>query len=113
MENIYYILMMAAIVGMGCFVFLGTQIKRMAINMMEHEHRLASLDRITENHMDMISKLCAKVQDLDKEMDTARDAMSEWSEAGKLARKSEEDFNEGLNNILNFQPGVTKKGDKN
>lgn len=113
MENIYYILMMAAIVGMGCFVFLGMQIKRMAINMMEHEHRLASLDRITENHMDMISKLCAKVQDLDKEMDTSREAVENWSEAAKIARKSEEDYNEGLNNILNFQPTVKQKGDKN
>lgn len=113
MENLYYILMMAAIIGMGCFVFLAMQIKRLAVNMMEHEHRIASLEKMTDNCMDLVSKLTANVHALDKEMDTARDAMSEWSEAGKIARKSEEDFNEGLNNILNFQPGVKQKGDKN
>ena len=74
---------------------------------------ITNLDSTVGNCVNVISKLTAKVQELDTEMDTARDAMSEWSEAGKIARKSEEDFNEGLNNILNFQPGVTKKGDKN
>ena len=49
---------------------------------------------------------------LETEMETARAAMNEWYEAGKLAVKTEKDFNEGLNNILNFQPGVTKKGDE-
>ena len=81
MENLYYILMMVAIIGMGCFVFLAMQIKRLALNMMEHEHQLASLDKITENHMDMISKLCVKVQELDKELDSYRQAMQDWSEA--------------------------------
>ena len=61
-------------------------------------------------YQEMFAKLSAKVQELDKELDTSRDAIAEWTEAGKLARKSEEDFNEGLNNILNFQPGVTNKG---
>ena len=62
--------------------------------------------------MDVISKLTANLQKMDEELNTAREAMAEWSEAGKMARKSEEDFNEGLNNILNFQP-VKQKGDKN
>ena len=55
--------------------------------------------------------LYERIDDLDREMATARAAMEEWKEAGQIARKSELDFNEGLNNILNFQPGVSKKGD--
>ncbi len=71
------------------------------------------LDEKMTVYEQMFAKLSAKVQELDKEMDTSREAMTEWSEAGKLARKSEEDFNEGLNNILNFQPVSKQKGDKN
>ena len=55
--------------------------------------------------------LYERVDDLDRELATARAAMEEWKEAGRIAHKSELDFNEGLNNILNFQPGVSKKGD--
>ena len=71
---------------------------------------LHKLDDGMTVYQEMFAKLSAKVQELDKELDTSRDAIAEWTEAGKLARKSEEDFNEGLNNILNFQPGVTNKG---
>ena len=71
------------------------------------------LDEKMTVYEQMFAKLSAKVQELDKEMDTSREAMAEWSEAGKMARKSEEDFNEGLNNILNFQPIAKGKGDKN
>jgi len=113
MENIYYILMIFAIVMVGYFVYLAFQLKRLDMKYWEHEKRISSLEHIMDNCMDLISKLTANVHALDTEMNTAREAMSEWSEAGKIARKSEEDFNEGLNNILNFQPGVTKKGDKN
>ena len=113
MESIYYILIMFAIVMMGYFWYIVAQLKRLVLNIRELEHRVSTLEKMTDNCMDLVSKLTANVHALDKEMDTARDAMSEWSEAGKIARKSEEDFNEGLNNILNFQPGVTKKGDKN
>lgn len=74
---------------------------------------LHKLDDGMTVYQEMFAKLSAKVQELDKEMDTSREAMAEWSEAGKLARKSEEDFNEGLNNILNFQPVSKQKGDKN
>lgn len=71
---------------------------------------LHKLDDGMTVYQEMFAKLSAKVKELDKELDTSRDAIAEWTEAGKLARKSEEDFNEGLNNILNFQPGVTNKG---
>ena len=57
--------------------------------------------------------LYERVDDLDREMATARAAMEEWKEAGELAKKSEKDFNEGLNNIINYQPVVSKKGDEN
>ena len=56
--------------------------------------------------------LFCKVDELDRELETAREALAEWKEAGELARKSEKDFNEGLNNILSYQPGVSKKGDE-
>ena len=74
---------------------------------------LHKLDDGMTVYQEMFAKLSAKVQELDKELDTSRDAIAEWTEAGKMARKSEEDFNEGLNNILNFQPGSKQKGDKN
>ena len=65
---------------------------------------------LTASRADTLA-LYERVDDLDREMATARAAMEEWKEAGQIARKSELDFNEGLNNILNFQPGVSKKGD--
>ena len=74
---------------------------------------LHKLDEKMTVYEQMFAKLSAKVQELDKELDTSRDAIAEWTEAGKLARKSEEDFNEGLNNILNFQPVAKGKGDEN
>ena len=74
---------------------------------------LHKLDDGMTVYQEMFAKLSAKVQELDKELDTSRDAIAEWTEAGKLARKSEEDFNEGLNNILNFQPVAKQKGEKN
>ena len=61
-------------------------------------------DRITSNRKE--------IEALDTEFDKDRDAIADWSEAGKLAAKNEKDFNEGLNNLLNYQPGVSKKGDE-
>ena len=74
---------------------------------------IRKLDDSMTVYQEMFAKLSAKVQELDKEMDLSREAVENWSEAGKLARKSEEDFNEGLNNILNFQPNVKQKGEEN
>lgn len=64
-----------------------------------------------KNYEDDKKELTAMIAGLESEMETARAAMNEWYEAGKIALKSEKDFNEGLNNIINFQPGVSKKGD--
>ena len=61
-------------------------------------------DRITSNRKE--------IEALDTEFDKVRDAIADWSEAGKLAAKSEKDFNDGLNNLLNYQPGVIKKGEE-
>lgn len=68
----------------------------------------------------MVSSLGDQLQKQQKSLDKAwetleeyHEALEDWAEAGKLARKSEEDFNEGLNNILNYQPNVKQKGDKN
>ena len=75
------------------------------------------LDDSLNRYADMLSSLTVKVQEHDKELEQiteiAKEAIVNWSEAGKLARKSEEDFNEGLNNILNFQPNVKQKGEEN
>jgi len=131
MEIIYYTLGIFAIAGLGAFWFLYTSIKRLDMKIHLHsaqnERSLAELDDSMDKCMELISRISAKtveyevelqgigtkVNDLDDLMNTAREAMAEWSEAAKVARKSEEDFNDGLNNILNFQPGVTKKGDDN
>lgn len=64
-----------------------------------------------KNYEEDKKELTAMITGLESEMETARAAMNEWYEAGKIALKSEKDFNEGLNNIINFQPGVSKKGD--
>ena len=61
-------------------------------------------DRITSNRKE--------IEALDTEFDKVRDAIADWSEAGKLAAKNEKDFNDGLNNLLNYQPGVIKKGEE-
>ena len=74
---------------------------------------LHKLDERMTVYQEMFAKLSAKVQELDKEMEVSREAIENWSEAGKLARKSEEDFNEGLNNILSYQPNVKQKGEEN
>ena len=113
MESIYIILIMFGIVGCGAFWYICVSLKRMAVRLEDHQRDLAIHEKTIERCMDMMSSLSAKVQELDKEMGTAREAIENWSEAGKIARKSEEDFNEGLNNILNFQPNVKHKGDEN
>ena len=121
MENVYYALIIFAIAGLGVFWFLATSIKNLNLNLHVHSadnnERLSVLDDGVDKCMDMISKLTVKVQEHDKELEQiteiAKEAIVNWSEAGKLARKSEEDFNEGLNNILNFQPNVKQKGDEN
>ena len=106
MENVYYILMIFGIILMGYFWYLSVQLKRLDMKYWELEH---TVDNCTE----VLSKVTEKVHELDKEMETSREAVENWSEAAKIARKSEEDYNEGLNNILNFQPTVKQKGDKN
>ena len=80
---------------------------------------VTELRKRLDGEIDLISHLTAEISDMkirlnyaDKKFDLYQEALEDWSEAGKLARQSEQDFNEGLNNILNFQPGTTKKGDK-
>lgn len=90
----------------GCFAYLYMCIR-------SDRALIRKLDEKMTVYQEMFAKLSAKVQELDKEMEVSREAVENWSEAGKLARKSEEDFNEGLNNILNFQPGVKQKGEEN
>lgn len=115
--DVYYVLIIFAIAGLGAFWFLYTSIKNLDKKVFRHtaenDASLAELDDSTDKCMEMLSRLSAKVQELDKEMEIARDAIENWSEAGKLARKSEEDFNEGLNNILSYQPNVKQKGEEN
>ena len=113
MEEVYYILVMFGIVLLGYFWFFSTQLKKLDMKAIEYEKRLGAVEHILDNALDVISKLTANLQKMDEELNTAREAMTEWSEAGKMARKNEEDFNEGLNNILNFQPNVKHKGEKN
>jgi len=113
MEEIYYILGIFAITAIGLYAYLSIQIKRLDMKFNTCMTDARNFEVVTGKCVDMVSSLSAKVQELDKELDTAREAMTEWSEAGKIARKTEQDFNDGLNNILNFQPGVTKKGDGN
>ena len=97
------VLFLMVCVGAFAYLYMCIRSDRILLHMLDEKMTV---------YEQMFAKLSAKVQEMDKEMDTSREAMAEWSEAGKIARKSEEDFNEGLNNILNFQP-VKQKGDKN